>query len=56
VWTPSLSIPERHFELTDVELARIKASIETWNSYGAAADRPWIEPLIKALFSERHVE
>ncbi|HEY9249964.1 MAG TPA: hypothetical protein VIO38_12570, partial [Rariglobus sp.] len=39
VWNPALSIPETEFELTDVEVARIRAAIEVWEGYGAAADR-----------------
>jgi hypothetical protein len=50
VWNPSLSIPAREFEFTDAEVARIKPAIETWDGYSAAADRPWLEPLVHALF------
>jgi hypothetical protein len=49
VWNPSLSITAREFEFTDVEAARIKAAIQTWDAYGAAADRRWLEPLIRVL-------
>jgi hypothetical protein len=51
VWNPALSIPATEFELTDVEVARIRAAIEAWDGYGAAADRRWLEPLVEALFS-----
>jgi hypothetical protein len=51
VWNPALSIPATEFELTDVEVARIRAAIEAWDCYGAAADRRWLEPLVDALFS-----
>ncbi len=51
VWNPSLSIPAREFDLTDAEVARIKAAIETWDAYGASADRRWLEPLIHVLFA-----
>ena len=50
-WNPSLSIPAKEFELTDVEVSRIKAGIKTWDGYGATADRRWLEPLVNALFS-----
>lgn len=50
VWNPVLSLPVREFEFTDPEAARIKAAIETWNSYGANADRLWLQPLVDALF------
>ena len=50
VWNPSLSIPLKPFELTDAEVVRVKAAIETWDAYGAAADRRWLEPLIISLF------
>lgn len=50
VWNPSLLIAGRDFEFSDTEVARIKAAIETWSSYAAAADRRWLEPLITALF------
>ncbi len=51
VWNSSLSIPEKDFEFSDVEVARIKASIDAWDSYAANADRDWLQPLIDALFS-----
>jgi hypothetical protein len=52
VWNPALSIPAKDFEFTDPEVARIKAAIQTWDSYGANADRRWLEPLVNALFSQ----
>src|ERR1035437_5216169 len=51
VWNPSLSIPPQDFECSDVETARIKAAIETWDSYTASADRRWLKPLIDRMFS-----
>ena len=49
VWNPALSIPAIEFESSDPEVARIKAVIETWDSYGVNADRRWLEPLLKAI-------
>lgn len=49
VWNPSLRIAEEEFEFTDAEVARIKVAIETWDAYGAATDRHWLEPLLNAL-------
>jgi len=49
VWNPLLSIPAREFDLTETEIARIKPAIETWDRYGVAADRRWLEPLLHAL-------
>jgi len=51
VWNPALSIPAKEFEFSDPEAARIKAAIQTWDSYGAATDRRWLEPLVETLFS-----
>jgi hypothetical protein len=48
---PALSIPAKEFEFSDLEVARIRAAIETWDSYGANVDRRWLEPLVEALFS-----
>jgi hypothetical protein len=53
LWNPSLSISAKEFAFTDVEIARIKAAIETGGNYGAAPDRRWLEPLIDALFSAK---
>ena len=39
VWYSALSIPAKDFEFTDPEVARIKAAIQTWNSYAVNADR-----------------
>jgi hypothetical protein len=50
VWNPALSTPAKDFEFSDPEVARIKAAIQTWDSYGAAADRHWLEPVIKMVF------
>lgn len=49
VWNPSLSIPVKDFDLTDAEVARIKAAIETWGSYGVTTDRRWLEPLLELI-------
>ncbi len=52
VWNPALSIPAKEFEFTDPELARLKAAIQMWDSYGAAADRPWLEPILVSIFGQ----
>jgi hypothetical protein len=49
VWNPALSIPTKEFDFTEAESARIKAAVETWDGYCAAADRRWLEPLIDSL-------
>ena len=51
VWNPALSIPAKEFEFADSEVARIKAAIQTWDSYSADADRRWLEPLLRNLVS-----
>jgi hypothetical protein len=51
LWNPAFSIPAKDFELTDPEIARIKAAIQTWDSYGACADRRWLQPLLDAIFA-----
>jgi hypothetical protein len=51
LWNPSLSLPAREFEFSDSEAARMKTAIQTWDSYGVAADRPWLQPIVEAMFS-----
>jgi hypothetical protein len=51
VWNPALLLPARDFEFTNPEIVRIRAAIETWDSYGANADRHWLEPLVNLMFS-----
>ena len=51
VWNPALSLPAKEFEFSDPEVARIKAAIQTWDSYGVNADRRWLQPLVEVLFS-----
>jgi hypothetical protein len=51
LWNPALHIPAKEFEFTDAEVARIKAALQTWDSYGVAADRGWLQPLVETLFS-----
>lgn len=40
----------KEFAITDPEVARIKSAIQTWDSYGANADRRWLKPLVEMLF------
>src|SRR5262245_18634615 len=49
LWNPSRTIPEKHCEFTDIEVARIRTAIGAWDQYRAASDRQWLEPLIEAL-------
>ena len=55
IWNPALSVPAKKFEFTDHEVARIKAALQTWDSYGFAADRRWLEPILNEFFSP-HVQ
>ncbi len=50
VWNPALTTAAKDFEFSDPEVTRIKAAIETWDSYGANADRRWLQPLVETLF------
>jgi hypothetical protein len=51
VWNPALSLPAREFEFSDTQFARLRAAIQAWDSYGVAADRRWLQPLVETLFS-----
>jgi hypothetical protein len=51
VWNPAVSLPSKEFEFTEQELARIKAALQMWESYGVAADRRWLQPLVEVLFA-----
>ena len=48
-WNPQRSLPVKELEFTDTETARIRAPLETWPAYGAAADRRWLEPLLRMI-------
>jgi hypothetical protein len=52
IWNPALSVPAREYEFSDVEVARMKAALSTWDSYGVNADRRWLQPVVEALFSK----
>src|ERR1700674_985311 len=47
VWNPALTLAAKEFEFSDVETARIKAALQTWDSYTANADRRWLQPLVE---------
>jgi hypothetical protein len=51
LWNPARALPARDFDLTDVEVARLKGALETWGGYAANADRLWLQPLVEALLS-----
>jgi len=48
LWNPALSISAKEFEFTDVDVARIKVALESWDSY-TSSDRRWLEPLLDAV-------
>jgi hypothetical protein len=45
MWNTDLFLPVKEFEFSAPEAARIKAAIESWNHYGATADRRRLEPV-----------
>ena len=45
-WTAGQTFHAWARNFTDAEIARIKDALHTWDSYGAAADRHWLEPLL----------
>jgi len=51
VWNPALSLPPREFDLTDTEVGRIRTALETWPTYGANADRRWLEPVLVEIMA-----
>lgn len=51
LWNPTLSLPAKEFEFTDAEIVRIKAALQTWDSYGVAADRHWLGPILEMFFA-----
>lgn len=51
VWNSTLSIPAKELELSDAEVARLKTALQTWDSYGVAAERRWLEPILDAIFA-----
>jgi len=51
VWNPTRSLPPKEFEFSDPEVARIRAAIQSWDSYGVNADRRWLQPFVETLFS-----
>ena len=55
VWNPALSVPAKEFEFSDPEVSRIKAAVQTWDSYGVNADRRWLQPIIETLFAVDHL-
>lgn len=51
MWNPACTISASEFDFGEQDAARIRAAIETWNLYGAAADRRWLEPIVRAFQS-----
>lgn len=52
LWNPALVLQSKEFEFTDPEVGRIKAALQMWDAYGAAADRRWLEPILVLLFDQ----
>lgn len=50
LWNPALSLPEKEFDFSDAEIARLNAALQTWDSFGVGADRKWLAPLVDLIF------
>ena len=50
VWNSDLSLPAKECEFSDLEAARIRSTLQTWESCGAGGDRRWLQPLVDVLF------
>jgi len=50
VWNADLSLPAKEFEFSDLEAARVRSALQTWESYVAGSDRRWLQPLVDVLF------
>ncbi len=48
LWNPALSTPDKNFDFSDAETARIRVALQLWTDYGVASDRRWLEPLLSA--------
>jgi len=48
LWNPTRSLPSTAFDFNDCEVARLRQSIESWDGFGVAADRSWLEPILTA--------
>ena len=48
LWNPALSTPDKNFDFSDAEAARIRLALQTWTDYGVTSDRRWLEPLLRA--------
>jgi hypothetical protein len=49
VWNPALSIPAKEIDFCEAELARLRASVDTWDGYNVSRDRVWLEPLLMLI-------
>ncbi len=49
LWNPALSTPSKSIDFSDSEIARMRVALEGWDGYGVAADRLWLEPLLKSI-------
>ena len=56
VWNASLSLPAKEFEFSESEVARVRGALLSWVSYSANADKPWLRPLLDALFDAEPVK
>jgi len=50
VWNPALLVPPKEFNMSEVELARVRAAIDTRAGFGVAASRGRLEPLLTPMF------
>ncbi|MDR3702524.1 MAG: hypothetical protein P4L56_22960 [Candidatus Sulfopaludibacter sp.] len=50
VWNSRFSLSAKEFEFADLEVARIRTTLQAWDSYAAGRDRHWLEPFVDLLF------
>lgn len=50
LWNPALNLQPTEFDLSEVEVSRIKAALQSWASYAVGTDRRWLQPLLSVIF------
>jgi hypothetical protein len=50
-WNPERTLPAQPFEFSDAETLIVRDAIKALD-FGAAIDRSWLEPIVRAVFAE----
>lgn len=52
-WNPKLSLPPKEFSFSEVDVARIRLALESFQGLSVSTTRRWLAPILGAILADQ---